>query len=272
MKPAIRLQINAVGNTSEENVKKNKAYCKRRKFKYVKWGIYTHPRCAVVGGGPSAREHFDELRDWDGDVFAINDMAGVLSDEGISCYMYSIDGTPVKFKTGKHVMGAVFSTRVHANQFRLFKHKNIRVFNMAEDDQKDGIEGGATGLCRAPHLFIKMGYAGIDFFGCEGSFFTTSHADADHQDARGNMMIIRAGGMDYLTHAGFMLQCEHMAKVLKDFPKIYRAHCNGLLIAMMDNPDTWGVVAVSDSIKEQHEKQGVKYKDKYDFKNPIWTS
>jgi hypothetical protein len=42
------------------------------------------------------------------------------------------------------------------------------------------------------------------------------------------------------------------------------------LPAMVDNPDTWGVVAVSDSIKVQHEKQGVKYKEPYKFENPIW--
>jgi len=267
----IRLNMTAVGNTSEENVKKNRAYCKRRKFNYVKSGCYLYPRCAVVGGGSSAKEHFDELRNWNGDVFAINDMAGALSDNDISCYMYSIDGTPVKFKSGKNVKGAVFSTRVHKNQFRQFKHEDIRVFNMAEDDNKEGIEGGPTGLCRAPHLFIKMGYAGIDFFGCEGSFFKTSHFDADHADARWNMIIIRAGGMDYLTHAGFMLQCEFIAKIFKDYPNIYKPHCKGLLMAMMENPDTWSVVAVSDSIKEQHEKQGVKYKERYDFKNPLWT-
>jgi hypothetical protein len=184
--------------------------------------------------------------------------------------MYSIDGTPVKFKSGKNVKGAMFSTRVHKNQFRMFKHENIHVFNMAEDDQTDGIEGGPTGLCRAPHLFIKMGYAGIDFFGCDGSFFKSSHYDSDHQDARGNMLIIRVNGLDYLTNAGFMLQSEFMAKILTSYPKIYKAHCDGLLPAMVDNPDTWGVVAVSDSIKVQHEKQGVKYKEPYKFENPIW--
>lgn len=272
MKTAIRLNITAVGNTSEEDIKKNKAYCKKRKFNYVTSDCYVFPRCAVVGGGPSTEKHLDKLRDWDGDIFAVNDAAGALSDRGISCYMFSIDGSPIKFKSGKNVKGAVFSTRVNRNQFKQFKFDDIRIFNMAEDDNIEGIEGGPTGVCRAPHLFLKMGYAGVEFFGCEGSFFGRSHLDSDHKDAYGNMMVVRVKGTDYITHAGFMLQCQFLSKYLIEYPKIFRSHSGGLLQAMVDNPDTWSVVAISDSIKEQHETQGLKYKDPYKFENPIWKT
>lgn len=267
----IRLNFSIVGSMTAEEVKKNRAYSKRRKFKWAEWECYTKPRCAVVGGGKSAEKHFDLLRAWEGDVYAINDMAGILSDNDISCYMYSIDGTPIKFKSGKNVKGALFATRVHKNQFKMFKHENIRVFDSAEDEPKDGIEGGPTGLCRAPHVFIKMGYMGVDFFGCEGSFFAQSHCDSDHKDAYGSAIIIRVAGVDYLTHAGFMIQCQYMASVIKDFPKIYKIHCGGLLQAMIDNPDTWSVVAISDNIKKQTETQGVKH-EPYKFEHIVWTS
>jgi len=266
----IRLSVNGVGNMTGEEVKKNRAYSKRRKFKYANWECYTKPRCAVVGGGKSAEKHFDRLRLWEGDVYAINDMAGILSDNDISCYMYSIDGSPIKYKTGKNVKGALFSSRCHKNQFRQFKHENIRVFDSFEDVEKDGIQGGPTGLTRAPHLFIKMGHAGVDFFGCEGSFFDQSHSDSDHKDARTSALIIRVAGIDYLTHAGFMLQCQYMVGLIRDFPKIYTVTCGGLLQAKIENPDTWSVVAVNSFIKKQHEKQGGFYKEPYKFERPVW--
>ena len=181
--------------------------------------------------------------------------------------MYSVDGTPVEFKSGENVRGAVFSTRCNKNQFSQFK--NVRVFNMKEDVEKDGIEGGPTGICRAPHLFLKMGYSGIDFFGCEGSFFKKSHFGSDHKDAYGDMLIVGVNGIDYITNAAFMLQCEYMAKVFTDHPVFMKNHSGGLLQAMIDNPDTWSVVAVSNDIK----KQGVKgYETPYRFENLVWTN
>jgi len=268
----VRLNISPVGNTSEEDIKKNIKYCKKMKFKKVSWGCYIFPRCAVVGGGESVKKHLSTLRSWSGDIFAMNDAAGYLSKNRIKSYMFPIDGSKIPFKTGKNVKGAVFSTRVNKCQFDQFRHEDIRVFNMAEDDQKQGIEGGPTGLCRTPHLLLQMGYAGIDFFGCEGSFFRRSHNTGDHDDARGNMIVVRVKGIDYLTHAGFMVQNEFMVKLFKEYPKFFSFHCDGLLMAMFENPDTWGVVAVSDSIKEQHEAQGGIYKTPYKFENPIWEA
>jgi len=271
---AYRLDITPVPNITGRSVKKNRAYTFYKEFKAAEWSVYTKPRCAVVGGGRSVKEYLGTLKKWDTDVYAINDAAGYLSDNGISCYIYSIDGSEIPFKTGENVKGALFSRRVHKVQFDQFEDKDIRVFEMLEDvdDPEEGIEGGLSALCRAPHLFIKMGYAGVDFFGCEGSFFGDSHNSGDHDDAHSSKVIVRVKGVDYVTSCAFLLQNQYMAPLLSDdrMKKFFKSHSGGLLQAMIDNPKTWSVVAISDEIKRQGEAQGLVYIDPYKSESPVW--
>jgi len=260
MQKAYRIAIQPMGNLpanqAKSNLKKSVGYRK------VTRGCATKPRCAVVAGGPSVKKQLNKLRKYDGDIYAVNDTAGFLSDNGIPCYLYSIDGTKIPYAIGPLVKGAFLATRCNPVQFKPFKKKDIRVFEMREDNVKRGIEGGPTGVCRAPHLFIAMGHMGIDFYGIEGSFFSQSHVGSDRQDARANMIVIRAGGIDYLTNAAFMLQNEFMMQLFKKYPTIYKNHSGGLLRAMMKHQKTWGVVAITKGLKEQFTKQKVKGWDK----------
>ena len=255
-----RMNIQPVGNLpaneAKINLKKSVGYRK------ITRSCGTKQRCAVVGGGPSVKKQLNKLRKYEGTIYAINDTAGFLSDNGIPCYLYSIDGTKVPFTIGPLVKGAFLATRCSHIQYKQFKKKDVRAFEMREDNPKRGVEGGPTGVCRAPHLFLLMGHMGIDFFGIEGSFFSQSHVGSDRSDARANMIVIRAGGVDYLTNAGFMIQNEFMMKVFKDYPKIFKNHSGGLLRAMMRHKKTWSVMAITKGLHDQLEKQGVKGWDK----------
>jgi hypothetical protein len=231
----------------------------RRASKYprVEWGVLKYPTCAVVGGGPSVLGQLENLRKWEGDIYAINDTAGYLSSEGISCYVYAVDGVRIPFRLGPLVKGAVFATRVHRCQFSQLKGKPIQVFDMAEENHTGGIEGGATAVCRTPHLFLRMGYAGIVYFGIDGSFYgDITHVSGKSDSARDNMIIIKAGGRDYVTHAGFLLQHEYMMQVFKKYPQFLFNASGGLFHAMLKNPDTWSVVAVAEDLKNKYEAGG----------------
>lgn len=249
-----RLSLYAMGLMTEQMVNENFEYSK--KFNRATWGILLHDTCAVVGGGASVDKHLETLRNWKGDIFAINDTAKYLSDNGISCYLLAIDGTDIPFKIGPLVKGALFASRVHKNQFDQFPFEDIRMFDMAEEDPVDGIEGGATAVCRTPHLLLKMGYAGICYFGCEGSFFKKTHVGGDRDDAFWNLVIVRADNVDYLTNAGFIIQNKYMADTLTQYPKFLRNFSGGLLEAMIKHPDTWEVVAVTEGLKKQYDDQG----------------
>jgi hypothetical protein len=251
----IRLKMEAQGNSTAEMVSTN--FENSKGYPRAEWGVLTHPPCIVVGGGASTERSLDGLRKWDGDIFAINDTAGYLSDNGIPCYLYAIDGSKIPFYVGDKVKGAVLASRCDQVQYKMFPKENIRVFDLAEEDGMQGIEGGPTAVCRTPHLFLKMGYRAVMFLGCEGSFFKQSHVGGDRMDAFGSLLIIRVDGVDYLTNAAFMLQCQYLTEVITTYPQFLFDISGGLLGAMRKHPDTWEVVAVTDSMKKQYEDQGV---------------
>jgi len=270
MKP-IRIRIAANGTALPEEPMQNKEAC--AKYPRVTWNHIYKP-CAVVGGGLSVLSRLEMLRNWKGDIFGINDTAGWLSDHGIPCYVYAIDVTKIPFKIGSLVKGALFASRVNIVQFEQMGERPIWVFDLGEENQKDGIEGGPTAVCRTPHLLAKMGYKGVTYFGIDSSFDPNiTHLSGLSQAAYMNMTIVNAGGVNYYTNAGFMLQNQYMFEVLTnpDCKKFFTLESDGLLKAIIENPDTWSVVAIADDLKEKYDKAGCTvWKEKYNGGNEIW--
>ena len=251
----VRINLMPLCATPDNQIKINV----RRASKYprAEWGVLRYPVCAVVGGGPSVMGQLETLRHWQGDIFAINDTASYLSKEGIASYLFAVDGIRTPFRVGDLVKGALFATRVHRCQFTQMKGKPIRVFDMAEEDHYGGIEGGATAVCRTPHLLLRMGYRGIAYFGIDGSFADgITHVSGKSDSARDNMIIIRAGGRDYITHAGFLLQHQYMTGVFQKYGSFLFNASGGLFKAMLENPDTWSVIAVAEDLKKKYEAGG----------------
>jgi hypothetical protein len=216
-----------------------------------------YPPCAIVGGGPGLPSQLETLRHWPGDIFGINDTAGYLSDQGIPCYIYSIDSIDEPFKVGPLVKGAYFATRVHRKQFTQMKGKKIRVFHMAEDNKGIGVEGGPTAVCRAPHLLLRMGYASVHVFGCESCFYNVTHIGGNRSDAFWNLMIIDVGGKQFLTNGGFLLQVEWMVDYFKKYPKFIVNRSGGFMKAMLEDTEGWSLVAISEDLKKQYVSGGV---------------
>lgn len=257
--------------TDTKTIKKNIKMSRR--YQKVKWSVLAYPPAAVVGGGPSTKSSLEVLRRWPGDIFAINDTAGFLSDNGIPCYLFSVDATEVLYKIGPLVRGAVFASRVHREQFKQFKRADVQVFDMYEDIPGNGdIEGGPTGVCRTPHLLLRMGYRAAYYFGCDGSFYDFTHVTGKSEAALANMMIISVNGVDYLSNAAFLLQNEYLVEVMLKHPDFIINASGGLLKAMLEHPDTWEVTAIRDDLKVQYGEEGARiWTQEYDMtKHNIW--
>lgn len=267
----VRIQLQAVCNTADPVIKKNAKLSRR--YPRVEWGVLLFPPCAVVGGSPNLAASLHTLREWKGDIFAVNATAKYLSDQGIPHYIYAIDCDPNPWPIGPMTKGAVFASRVHRNQMKQFKRAQVRVFDMAEEDNKRGIEGGPTAVCRAPHLFLRMGYRSIYFFGVDGCFSNETHITGTQKVAYDNMVIIRVNGVDYLSNAAFLLQNQHMIDLFNKHPQFLINASGGLLRAMQVHQDTWEVVAITEDLKAQYERGGIKAwnREYVPGERPIWT-
>lgn len=265
----IRINVAANGIATLQETIDNKK--DSEKYPRVPWNHFYRP-CAIVGGGLSVQSRLGMLRAWSGDIYAINDTAGYLSDNGIPCFLYAIDVTRVPYKIGSLVRGAVFASRVNRVQFDNMGNNPIWVFDLGEEDGKNGIEGGPTAVCRTPHLMLKMGYKGITYFGIDGSFDPNiTHVTGLSQAAYMNMIIINVEGTNYYTNAAFYLQNECMVKFFDLAKPFLTLESDGLLKAMLENPETWGVVAIADDLKSKYETNGCKvWKEKYNGGNEVW--
>jgi hypothetical protein len=251
-----RMGLTPKCNTDDDVVRINL----KKSFHYprVKYGkVMYKPPCAVVGGGPSLVKYLDELRNYPGDIYAINDTAGFLSDNGISCTILAVDCTRYLFKIGPLVKGALFASRVHRKQFNQFDKKNVLVWDMVEDFQ-GGVQGGPTAVCRTPMLLLRMGYVQIDYFGIDGCFFGPTHVSGTQRVAYDNIMLIRAGGIDYFSNASLVLQSQWMSETMLKHPLLLINRSEGLMKAMLEHNDTWEFVGVGKDLKEKYEKLGAK--------------
>lgn len=206
------------------------------------------PPCAVVGGSPALSNNLDILRQWKGDIFAINETAAYLGQHGISSYLYMIDCAPERVSTHILIKGAVLASRCHLNQFA---YENIRLYDMVED-HPFGVQGGPSAMARSPHLFLRMGYSGIGYFGCDSCFYDFSHITGTQKDALENLIIVRVNGIDYITNAALFMQVRHMEKVINKHKRYLKNYSGGLMKAIVENPEGWTVQAIAGTLRDQY--------------------
>lgn len=237
------------------NVKKNK----RAGHKVVEYATRAlHPPCAIVGGGPSLEYMLDKLRSFDGDIFAVNRTAYYLANKGIPCSIFSVDPATTPFDDHVLIKEAFFASRCSPKQFKAFGNKAV-MFDNWEEDKKHGVQGGATSVTRMPHLFVRMGYMGAYFVGCDSCLadLKKSHATGNLQHAYQDMIVVRADGIDYVTNAALYLQAEYLSQIITGHPGIFINASSGLLKAMVEHPDDWEAVAVGEDLRRKYQSGGI---------------
>lgn len=200
-------------------------------------------RVAVVGGGTSLAQNLDELRAFDGDILAVNHTALWLAQQGIACTALAVDSALDNLAKHDLIDGALLGSCCNPKLFDLMP---AQCFDLSED-HPGGIIGGTTTAARAPALAIRLGYRQVLFYGCDSSFGAQSHVDRDWQPLE--QLIIQAGGQHYTTTPDYYLQAQDLAALIRLMPQIFICRSGGLLAAMIEHPDSWEVIAVSDAIK-----------------------
>ena len=255
-KKPFRVNVNIHGACNRKEAEENAAYSKSLSLPQLLDYPTTLEKLAVVGSSPNI--NFKTLKNWDGDIWAINGTSKLLYKHNIPHTMISID--PFNYDcTGlfedifRGVEKAILATHCSPLMFDFLKNKDVKTFN-ALPTEENYITGGTTTATRAPTLALLNGFKEISFFGLEGCFKTISHFYKD-EVPDWHKLIIRTGKIDYLTCVELMMQSHNLAAFIKTFPHIFKDCSGAMLRGMVDHFDTWEVVGMSQTIKSNQVKE-----------------
>lgn len=201
-------------------------------------------RLAVVGGGPSIKEHLEELRAYD-EIWAINGACSYLRSQGIESVFFALDPHPIVTQWATGAKKALLVDRCDPSTFEVLKDADVKVYSLANDGGK--FLSGSSTATAAFNLAAVLGYRDVTFYGCESCYVASSHAYQD--EARVDQMLVECGGYKYLTAPDYYIQAQELAQLIKAAPNCFRERSGGLLRAMIYN-DEHDVVGLSQSLQD----------------------
>lgn len=233
-----KIEFRAINFFPEEIIERNKASSAKRGLPLV--GVPASGHLAVVGGGPSIASHKDELRHWDGDVWAINGAFEWCRQQGIFASFFSIDPDPRLAVTAAPARHAILGSACDPSVFDAIKG-GIEVFPIGE------WPCGSTTACVAPFCAAQKGYASVTLFGCESSFVDHVHAYPWEDDT--GRLLVECGGKEYLTTPQFIMQAEYLAEIARGIKDYVKTVGGGFLPALIEHGD-YDVLKISRDIAE----------------------
>lgn len=205
---------------------------------------------AIVASGPSVSDYLEELRGWDGKIWAINGAYDFLLECGIvPDGFFGMDPLPglaqylEKTKPGTTFYicsicdPAVFDNLQSRNV--LLWHPDGEGVEYPPDQWVIG--GGTTAITRAPFLALLQGFRDITVFGADSSFrngdpycYRWGTYDCDIDQPR---FLVEANGEGpFETELGLMKQVSQLHVLHQRFAGRLKFKCDGLLAAFMRAP------------------------------------
>ena len=223
-------------------------------------------KLAIVGGGPSVKTKLKKLRNWKGDIWAINATVSYLARKGIKSTLVTVDPitlTESDLEAHRGGKDALIAACCDPRLFQMYAGK-VKTFYTRPNERAPFVADGAnTTATRLPMLAIKMGYSDMTFFGCESSYETESHITENKRSDK--RLYIQAGFKRYCTEPHLMVQAKWLSELITKYPEQIREESGGLLGAMCRHPD-WTVIGVSDAMKthleDSHEQFRSRLKEK----------
>ena len=199
-------------------------------------------RLGVVGGGPSIRDHVDELRSWPGDLWAINGAWNWCRDHDIDAWFFSID--PLHGE-GHLVQGA--------DKVILSDQTCPEAWLAASGDVRRARNpyAGPTSAVAASVLSIRSGYDGATFFGCEGSYPERGLTHAYETPDNSTPIRLTCGHDSFLIKLELILQVEQLSDVIRTLPARFSEESGGFLRAMIEH-DEYDVTHVTPDLYAQY--------------------
>lgn len=247
-----QITFKALNNVPDSQIELNRFVNRDRGiFKLGSSSKSVKSNLAVVGGGTDLTYFVDELKRFDGDIWAINGAYRWCRSVGIDAVFYAIDPSPliVKLLSEVHVHNAILADTVHQEVFKILD-TNVR--EIAWTGPKD-IKHSTTAAATAPMIAAERGHRKVTFFGCQ-SHFDHGGTHVYKNDTSISKIWVDCGKFKYVTCPQFIMQAEFIAKLARGLPTGIEVKGNGFLTSLIEN-GKYKVTHVVESISEGLERQ-----------------
>jgi hypothetical protein len=210
-------------------------------------------KLAIVGAAPSLSEHLDELREWSGDIWAVNGAYNYLQDRGvIPSGFLGVDPLPGLadyLKRPHEKTTFLISGLCDKKVFNALKGHKINVWFPEQLGVKFPkglwlVGGGTTGLTRAPFLARMMGYKDLTMFGADSSFAEGERYCYRHgtfiEDSIAPVNKVSVQGKVFETELCMMKQVSQLGVIAMYWDGDLKFKCGGLLDAYLKAPVEYG--------------------------------
>lgn len=241
----MRIEFQATSGAEADELKRHVNNTARLGLPSIGWAERSGA-LAIVGGGSSIAEHIQELKEWNGEICAINGAFRWCRERGINAAFFTVDPDITLAEMARGASRAYLATSCHPQVFEVLGRAEIQVFGIAPFGWSTGCTTATVGARLGPEL----GYRRTVFFGCESSYSLTGHSHAYTEANHWAWLRVRtADGLVHLTDGGLMLQAEMLAEVLRRAPGNFEEHCGGLLRSLVKDPH-WDAVEVSHKLND----------------------
>lgn len=202
---------------------------------------------AVVAGGPSIIDRLDELRAFDGEVWAINGAWRWCAERGIDAALFSMEAAPALVDMAHGATYAVLPDLADPRVFDTVGHDRCEMFDTSGEWF---VSAGGTSAGAAPIVGFTRGHRHITFYGCESSFAIGQQRHAYANDVlHGQILEVRSNGQTFYTSPDLFGQAEALAEIIRGAPEAFAERSGGLLGAMVVSGDH-DITAASRSVHE----------------------
>lgn len=242
-----QITFKALNNVSDEQICENKKVNRCRGIQKVGKRM-VEPHLAVVGGSPDIGNFIDELKCFDGEIWAINGAYDWCRSVGINAIFYAIDPSHLLVPLVKNVHKAILADTVHQDIFDYLGDKVNEIVWLGVNDVKYSTTATAT----APMVAAESGYKHVTFYGCQ-SCFGVADTHIYKNDSLSKIWV-RCGGVEYITCSQFIMQAEFLAELSRGLPKGILIKGSGFLSSLIEHR-FFEVTHVTRSMHEYFERQ-----------------
>lgn len=207
-------------------------------------------KLAIVGSGPSVREHLEELRSWPGEIWAVNGAYDYLLSEGIVPRGFlavdPLPGLAEYLKNPQPQTTFYVSGLCDPSVLDALDGHNVRLWFPVQDSVKYPhglwlVSGGTTALTRSPFLAHMLGWRDLTYFGADSSFDRSRYCYRDGtyvEDNKDPISWVKTpnGEGPFPTTLTMLKQVSQFGSIHPHFKGKMEFRCGGLLDAFLRSP------------------------------------